>query len=290
MIRKIRAKSILNRHRKRDPWFMDDYTLNPYQNCDFGCSYCYIRGSKYGRPASQDVVAKVNAPNLLERELARRARKREYGVILISSATEAWMHAEEELGLTRRCLQVISRYRFPVHCLTKSKLILRDLDFLKLIDKSAVLPDHIRKLGRGVFITLSLSTLDEKVSKIFEPNAPGPNERLETLQKVKEFGFYAGVAYIPVLPLISDSEEQLEEMIKTAREFQADYVLVGSLTLFGAGKDHFYRVLERRFPGLLREYKRLFGSSHQLPKAYRLRLRRTARELCKRFGLKFGLV
>jgi DNA repair photolyase len=128
---------------------------------------------------------------------------------------------------------------------------LRDLDLLKEIDKNAILPPDLSKLKHGTLITFSLSTLEEKIAKIFEPNAPKPRERLEVLQKVKDAGFYAGIAYIPVLPFLSDSDEQLEEMIRTAKEFNADYVFVGSLTLHGIGKDLYYKVLERYFPELL---------------------------------------
>ena len=92
------------------------------------------------------------------------------------------MYVEEKYRLTRRCLEIIARFKFPLHCLTKSTLILRDLDLLKEIDENAILPKDL-KLKRGVLITFSLSTVDEKIAKIFEPNAPKPNERLENLAK-----------------------------------------------------------------------------------------------------------
>jgi len=234
MVKEITVKTILNKHKKRDAWFLDDYSLNPYQLCDFNCIYCYIRGSKYGENMKQGLVAKINAPALLEKELLRRTRKKEYGIIALSSATEPWMHIEKKYKLTRKCLQIVAKYRFPIHCLTKSTLILRDLDLLKRIDENAILPEDLCKLNHGVLITFSLSTIDEKIAKIFETNAPKPKERLETLYKVKEAGFYAGIAYIPVLPFISD---ELEKMIKAAKDFNADYVFGGTLTLYGIGKE-----------------------------------------------------
>jgi len=211
MVKEIFAKTILNKHKRRDEWFLDDYSLNPYQLCDFNCVYCYIRGSKYGENMKQGLAAKINAPTLLEKGLLRRVKRKEYGFIALSSATEPWMHIEEEYKLTRKCLEVIARFKFPLHCLTKSTLILRDIDLLKEIDENAILPKDLEKLKHGTLITFSFSTLDEKIAKIFEPNAPKPKERLETLQKIKEVGFYAGIAYIPVLPFISDSDEQLKK-------------------------------------------------------------------------------
>ncbi len=290
MIREITVKSILNRHKKRDAWFLDDYSLNPYYFCDFNCIYCYIHGSSYGERTGRGLAVKINAPTLLEKELARRAKRKEYGFIALSSATEPWMYAEEKYKLTRKCLEVIARLKFPVHCLTKSTLILRDLDLLDEIDKSAILPSDLSRLGHGVLITSSISSLDEKIAKIFEPSAPKPKKRLETLQKVKEAGFYAGVAFIPVLPFISDSTEQIEEMIKMAKEFGADYVFIGALTLYGVGKEIYYKILEKHFPELLPKYKNLFGNFNQPNKVYQLDLEKRAKEFCKKYGVKYKIL
>ena len=134
----------------------------------------------------QGVSAKINAPSLLENELSKKAEKKEYGIISIGSATEPWMHIEEKYNLTRRCLHIIARYRFPVHCLTKSPLILRDLDILKTIDENAILPKDLEpKLRNGTLITFSFSTLDEDVREIFEPNAPRIKERLNAISKIR---------------------------------------------------------------------------------------------------------
>ncbi len=290
MVNKIFPKTILNRHKKRDDWFLDDYSLNPYQLCEFNCIYCYTRGSKYGENMKHGLTVKVNAPTLLERELLKRSKRKEYGFIALSSATEPWMYIEGKYGITRKCLEMIAKFRFPVHCLTKSTLIQRDLDLLKEIDKNAILPQDLSNLKHGVLITISLSILDEKIAKIFEPNAPKPKERLETLQKVKEGGFYAGVAYIPVLPFISDSDEQLNEMIRIAKEFQADYVFVGTLTLYGIGKELYYKILENHFPELVPKYKQLFRIFNQPNKAFQLRLEKKAREFCEKYEIKYKIL
>jgi DNA repair photolyase len=131
------VKSILNKHKRRDDWFLDDYSVNPYEGCSFNCIYCYIRGSKYGENMAKTLSAKVNSPQLLGKQLSRRARKGEYGIIAFSSSTEPYMPIEEKLKLTRKLLEIILKYKFPVHILTKSKLVLRDLDLLKEIDKNA---------------------------------------------------------------------------------------------------------------------------------------------------------
>ncbi len=208
MVNEIQVKSILNKQKKRDDWFLCDYTLNPYSGCSFNCIYCYIRGSKYGENMAKGLSVKVNASELLEKQLSRRAKKEEYGIIALSSTTEPYMPIEEKLKLTRRLLETILKYKFPVEVATKSKLVLRDLDLLKAIDKNAILPDDLKpKLKHGTIISFSISTLDETLAKILEPGAPKPMERLETMKKCKEEGFFTGVCFIPVLPFLSDSEE-----------------------------------------------------------------------------------
>lgn len=148
----------------------------------------------------------------------------------------------------------------------------------------------MKRLGHGVLVTFSLSTLDGEIAKIFEPHAPEPKKRLETLQKVKEAGFHTGIAFIPVLPFISDSLEQIEEMVKTAKEFGADYVFVGALTLYGIGKELYHKILEKRFPELLPKYERLFGVSGQPNKAYQLFLEKKAKKFCERYGVRYKVL
>lgn len=287
-MREVLARTVLNRHKRRDEWFLDDYSVNPYRLCGFNCVYCYIHGGRYG--ATCDLAVKVNAPAVLNRELSKYARRGMYGFIALASATEPWMRLEERYEVTRRCLKVILRHRFPVHCLTKSPLILRDLDLLEEIDRVAVLPEDMEGVGRGVLVTLSLSSLDEDVARVFEPGAPSPWERLEALREVREAGLRAGAALIPVLPFISDSEAQLEEIVKAAKYHGADYVFVGPLTLYGEGKRLYYRVLERLFPELVPRYKRLFGSSFQPRRAYREKLEATARALCSKYNVRYRIL
>jgi len=290
-MKEIFVKTILNKHKKRDEWFLDDYSLNPYQLCEFNCIYCYIRGSKYGENMKKGIAVKINAPLLLEKQLLRRAKRKEYGIIALSTATEAWMYSEEKYRLTRRCLEIIARFRFPLHCSTKSTLILRDLDILSKIDKNAILPRDLQgKLKHGVLITVSLSTLDRDIATIFEPNAPRPEERLDLIRRIKEYGFHVGIAYIPVLPFISDSDEQLNEMIKTAKEYNVDYVFVGALTLSGIGKKLYYNTLEKHFPELISKYRKLYKIFNQPGIKYQNNLEAKAKELCRRHKIKYRIL
>src|SRR6476661_2597516 len=102
----IIVKSIFNKTKRRDPWFLDDYTLNPYSACSFNCLYCYIRGSKYGEHMEEKLSVKMNAPELLETQLRLRAKKNQYGIIVLSSATDPYLQAEKDTQLTRRLLEI----------------------------------------------------------------------------------------------------------------------------------------------------------------------------------------
>jgi DNA repair photolyase len=291
----IQVRSILNKHKRRDDWLLDDYSVNPYEGCSFNCIYCYIRGSKYGESMAKTLSAKVNSPELLEKQLLRRARRGEHGIICLSSSTEPYMPIEEKLKLTRKLLKIILRYKFPVHVLTKSKLVLRDLDLLKEIDRSAILPADLRsRLKRGAIVSFSISTLDEKLAKTLEPGAPAPRERLETMKKCREEGLLAGVCYIPVLPFLSDTEEQLDMMIRTAKDYGADYVLVGALTLFGDRptdcKTLYYNFLERYFPELVPRYKSLFKIFSQPTKEYQEELQERSIRICSKYKIKHRII
>ena len=186
-INEVHVKSILNKHKKRDSWFLIDYTLNPFSGCSFNCLYCYIRGSHYGGDKTHKLKVKANAAEILKKQLKKRAKNREYGIIGIASSTEPYPEIEKELKLTREILQIIARFKFPVSILTRSTLVLRDMDILKKINENAILPPDLKpKLRGGTIISFSFSTPDEKLAKIFEPNAPSPKERLETMKKFKD--------------------------------------------------------------------------------------------------------
>ena len=169
------------------------------------------------------------------------------------------------------------------------------LEILEKIDRSAILPGDLQqKLDRGAIISFSFSTLDEHLAELFEPGAPAPQERLETLRTCKEAGFLVGVNFIPVLPFLSDSEEQLEAMIRTAKDYGADFVLVGGLTLFGTGptdsKTRYYKVLEEHFPVLVPKYKSLFRIFFAPPKEYQNELEKTSKRLCERCGIRYRII
>lgn len=291
MIAYKEVKSILNKHKKRDSWFLDDYSINPYEGCGFNCAYCYVHGSKYGENLAEKIIIKKDAAAILEKQLTNRAKKNEYGFIAIGSATDAYMQVEEEVGLTRELLQVIGKYRFPVFISTKSDLIKRDFDLLKQIDANAILPEDLKqKPGRGVIISFSFSTLDEKLAKQIEPGAPAPQTRLETLKECSNRNFLCGVNAMPLLPFISDTDEELEKIISAAKNYGAYYVLAASLTLFGNderdSKQLYYKFLRINYPELLERYEKMYGSVYYPSWQYQQQLKKRADSLCEKYKIK----
>jgi len=241
------------------------------------------------------MAIKRNALEVLDRQLAFRVKKNQYGIIAVSSAIDPYMRMEETQKMTEGSLRIILKHRFPVMIITKSTGVLRDLSILKEIDQQAMhAPDLRDKLTRGTIISFSISTLDEKIASMLEPGAPGPVQRLETMQRCKEEGFMVGLNCIPVLPFISDSDEDLENMVIQAKKYGADYILIGGLTLFGNqpadSKILYYKFLERNFPHLVPAYKKLYRIFFMPSKEYLNDLDVRASAWCEKHGMKRGIL
>lgn len=290
MPREVEVKTILNKTRKRDSWFLDDYTVNMYSSCSFNCLYCYIRGSKYGANLETSLSVKTNAIELLDKQLANRAKKGQYGIIVLSSATDPYLQIERKYELTRQALEVIAKHRFPVHIITKSDLITRDFDLLDQIRDNAILPDDLKhELQTGVIVSFSFSTLQDEVGKIFEPGATKPSLRLATLDKTLQAGFLSGVSLMPMLPFISDTAEQLEHTFGTFSEMEVDYVLPATLTLYGNGptdsKTLMLNAIAKHYPQLQEKYQNYFANSYEMPEYYRTAFYNKMQELLQKYQL-----
>ncbi len=294
-MKEIIVKSILNKKKNRDSWFLDEYTLNPYEGCSFNCQYCYIRGSKYGENMTETLSAKINGAEILDRQLKFRSKRDQHGIIALASATDPYIKAEEKYKLTRSFLEVIARHQFPVLIITKSGMITRDFDLLRKIDNTAIHANDLRgKLKRGAILSFSFSTLDEEIAATLEPGAPSPQERLKTMAACKKEGFMVGMNCIPLLPFISDTREKMEELIVAGKDHGADYILIGGLTLFGSqpadSKVLYRKFLERQFPSLIDHYRKLYKIFYYPPKSYLETLEATANERCRAHGLRRGIL
>ena len=239
--RSIRCDALLKTITKKDMLFQGDYCIDPYQNCEFGCLYCDSSFEK-------TVYVKTNAPAVLHQEIAS-AKK---GMIIIGSVHDPYQPAENTYKLTRQLLQVIKQHEFPCHILTKSPLVLRDVDLLKTLH---------------CLVTVSIISLDPLVSQIFEHNAPSPNERLHIVRTLYYKGISTGVAWVPILPYITDMNG--EYLVRAAHDANARYFLDEHLELKGDQKQIFEDILTRYYPRLTLKYQKLYQDDIKPTKSYR---------------------
>lgn len=290
----ILAKTILNKKKQRDPWFLDDYTVNPYSGCSFNCLYCYIRGSKYGIHMERKLGVKTNAPELLEKALKQRAAKGEYGIIVLASATDPYVQIDKETQLTRQLLEIILKYKFPLHLITKSDLVLRDLDLIEQIDKAATRPKDLAGLKNGSIVTFSFSTIADEVGKIFEPGATPPSRRLETLKTVSDHGLLTGISMMPLLPWVSDTTESLDAMFTAFKAKGAHYCMPADLTLFGDdpanSRPLIFKAIAKHYPHLLKKYQIYFQNSTEMPQHYRKAFYKKMEELSIQYDLRKRII
>ena len=291
----IIAKSLLNKNKKRDDWFLGNYTLNPYAGCSIACIYCYTRGSKYGGDHGSNVNAKSQAVPILKRQLKNAIKRNERGFIVLGSAADPYPSLENETKLTREILGLIKRYHFPLHILTKSNLILRDMDILNEIREEAIIPSEFKgKIDSGVIISFSFSTLNPQLGKIVEPGASSPVERLKTMKKFSEEGFNTGIINMPVLPFITDSYSAIENLVLESKKYGAKYILFSGLTLYGDGpedcKTLYIKFLEKNYPDLVSKYEKLFRQSSAPSKYYNSELNKNFRTISKKYGIKNSII
>ena len=255
----IQCSFLLNRITTKDKLFNGNYTLDPYQNCGFGCRYC---DSTY----DETIYIKTNAAQLLKKELETT----EKGTIIVGSVVDPYQKAEESYNITRNLLEIIEQYDFPCHILTKSNLVLRDIDLLSKMSDCKV--------------TISITTLNQSVSDLFERDVPSPMERLKTIEKLSEIGINAGLAVIPILPFIA--EEELENIVKSAKKHKAHYILHKHLELKGDQKGIFMKILEESYPNLVKKYEELYKVSYKPDDAYVSKINDALEKLCITYKLK----
>jgi DNA repair photolyase len=255
-IREIEAKSILRKHKKIDSWFISRYGMNLYRGCTHNCVYCDGRSESYyvDGEFGKDVTVKVNAIDLLRRELdPRRKRvpfKRSF-IMMGGGVGDSYQPLERKYELTRKALELMYEYNFPVHMLTKSTLIKRDIDILKRINEQS-----------RAIVSFSFSSVDDRISAIFEPGVPPPAERLKILSVFKNEGIACGMFLLPVIPFLTDTSELIEQTIRKAKEAGVDFVIFGGMTLKeGRQQDYFFDALRRTHPELIAEYQNIYRGS-----------------------------
>lgn len=267
-MRFIEVKSILSKLRSDDPWFGITYNMNLYRGCQHGCIYCDTRSECYRIGDISQIAVKRNALKLLPGEL--RSKRKKKGTIGTGSMNDPYMPLEKELQMTRKALQIIASEKFPVHVITKSDLVERDIDLIQAISSVYAA------------VSFTITCAEDSLSMRIEPAAPPTSLRLKAMEALAAQGIYTGMTLMPLLPFINDTPENIRVLIRQAKDAGASYILpYFGVTLREGSRDYFYNALEEKFPGLKARYQTTFGRQYECySPAYR-QLKTVFEETCE---------
>lgn len=243
--------------------------MNIYRGCTHGCIYCDSRSECYGMTYTfEDIQVKVNAPELLEQALAK---KRQRCMIGTGAMTDPYIPLEKELCQMRKCLEIIHKYGFGAAILTKSDLILRDLDLLQAIHAKA-----------KCVVQMTLTTFDEALCKKLEPNVCTTQRRFEVLKAMQAAGIPTVVWMTPILPFINDTQENILGILNLCKEAGVKGVLTFNIgmTLRYGNREYYYKKLDQHFPGLKQQYMHHFGNAYAIPSPRSRELNKLVKDFC----------
>lgn len=263
----IQAKSIVTQKNK-------SLGMNLCRGCTHGCIYCDSRSLCYGMDHPfEDIAVKENALVLLEEVLRKRRKKCMIGT---GSMSDPYIPEEETLGLMRGVLELIDKYGFGATLITKSARVLRDIELIKRINRKT-----------KAVVQMTLTTFDEDLCRIIEPNVSTTKERFEALCALRDAGIPTVVWLTPLLPFINDTEENLRGILEYCiRAGVRGIVCFGmGLTLRDGNRQYFYKKLDRHFPGLREKYERTFGTAYDIPSPNASRLWKIFQETCHKHGI-----
>ena len=246
------------------------YGMNIYRGCSHGCIYCDSRSRCYQfTHPFEDIEVKQNAPELLEAAL-RTKRKR--AMIGTGSMSDPYMHCEESLRLTRRCLKIILKYGFGAAIQTKSDRILRDIDLLEEINRQT-----------KCVVQMTLTTYDDELCRIVEPNVCTTKRRIEVLEEMQRRGIPTVVWLSPILPFINDRSENVGKILSECVRVGVKGVICFGmgLTLREGDREYYYAALDRHFPGLKKQYMDTFGNAYQVPSPHETELMSLFNSVCR---------
>lgn len=260
----VNAKSILSAHNG----------MNLYRGCTHGCIYCDSRSTCYHfTHPFEDIEVKQNAPGLLEQVLHSKRKKCMIGT---GAMCDPYLHCEEELQLTRKCLSVIERHGFGLTIQTKSTRLLRDVDlFCKINEKAKCV------------VQMTLTTYDESLCRIVEPNVSTTRERFEALEILRDLGIPTMVWMTPILPYLNDTRENIEGILNYCIRAKVKGIICFGmgLTLREGDREYYYAALDRHFPGLKERYIHRYGNAYELPSDHSAELLTLFHDTCQKHGI-----
>ena len=251
--------------------------MNIYRGCSHGCIYCDSRSSCYQfTHPFEDIEVKRNAPELLEKTLKSKRKKCMIGT---GAMSDPYMHIEKDLCLTRKCLEIIHQYGFGLAIQTKSDMILRDIDLLDKINRSA-----------KCVVQMTLTTYDDDLCAILEPNVCNTKRRIEVLEMMRERGIPTIVWLTPILPFINDTEENIKAILDECIRVGVKGIICFDmgLTLRDGDREYYYAALDKHFPGMKKRYIERYGNSYELPSPNAKKLMSIFRKTCRDNGMMYS--
>lgn len=272
-------KTALNRLKYPDSWFWCRYTINPYSGCAHTCIYCDARSQRYylSQDFETEVIVKTNIDKVLDQKI-KRSRTLLPDVVGPGGVCDAYQPIELEVENTLKILKVIEKHKYPVNIATKSDLITRDLEILNRIATDT-----------WCTVGFSITTMDEELAQFLEPHSSSPNERLRALKKIKQGApnVQLGTYFMPIIPFLEDTDENLEAVIKKSKESGADFVLFSpGLTLRDAQADFFIKKLkESKYSNVVKPLLKLYSGQIGPPKDYIHRIYKKLLPLCQKYDI-----
>jgi len=271
-IQTIPAKNIVYKNKSPDSWFGLDYNMNIYRGCSHGCIYCDSRSDCYRNTDFDTVKVKEDALRIIRDDLRRKVSS---GVVASGAMSDPYNPLEKELKLTRNSLELINAYNFGASLCTKSALVARDADILKDISKHS-----------PVIVNLSITTADDELCRKIEPNVSVASERFEAIRKLSDNGIFCGVMLVPVLPFICDTDENILNIVRMAKDAGARYVFsYMGMTLRQGNREYYYENLDKLFPGVKEKYEKRYGFRYNISSPRIKKLWQVYEEECEKLGL-----
>lgn len=275
MHKEIEAKVLLSKNKSPERWFGVHYTFNTYRGCEHRCIYCDSRSLCYGIENFNDLIIKKNSVELLNKELRGRRKKETIGT---GSMSDPYTISEKKYLITRKCLEVISQYNYPLHITTKSNLILRDIDIL----------EEVNRIYASVAITIT--TGNDKLAKIIEPLAPTPTERFKALGVLSSKGITTSITMMPILPFLEDNKENILDIVNKANYYGVKYIVPWlGMSLRDRQRDYYYNELDRSFKGIRARYEKAYGDSYICSAINEKRLWNVLKEACTKYDIKIKM-
>ena len=272
-------KTVLNKFKYPDSWFWAKYSINPYSGCQHACIYCDARSDRYflQQNFENEVIIKTNIDKMLDLRI-KRARKLLPDVVGPGGVNDAYQPIEKKVENTRKVLQVLAKHKFPLNIATKSKLIIRDLDVLKKIAKDT-----------WCTIGFSITTTNEVLAKFLEPYSSKPSERLGALKTIKNEApnIQVGTYFIPIIPFLEDSENNMEDVIRKSKEAGADFLLFSpGLTMRDSQAEFFLKKLKNsKYNNIVKPLLNLYKGQMQPPSDYVKTLHLKLMYFCQKYDL-----